>query len=70
MAGARNPKDFWRSIMQMFKSVVAVAAALVSGSALAGLPPTSVPIDSPWALGGLAVVAAVAAARVLKSRKR
>lgn len=55
--------------MQIQKILVVSAATMVSGSALAGLPPQAVPMDSPWALAGLGVIAAVAALRVIKSRK-
>ena len=54
------------------RRLAAASIALVySGSAAALAPsPTSVPVDSPWAIAGLGAVVAVAAASVLIRRRK
>jgi hypothetical protein len=57
--------------MHAVKLLIASALALASGSAAAGLVPvTSVPVDSPWALAGLAAILAVVGARLIRNRRK
>lgn len=56
------------------RSATAIATLTIAGSAVAGMPngwlPTSVPVDSPWAIAGLGAVVAVVAARLLANRRK
>ena len=57
--------------MHAVKLLIASALVLASGSAAAGLVPvTSVPVDSPWALAGLAAILAVVGARLIRNRRK
>lgn len=61
--------------MQRIKHIsIASALMVVAGPASAGAvmhagAPVSVPVDSPWALGALAALVTVVAARAIKKRK-
>jgi len=56
--------------MKIKQTLFGGALFFSAGSALAGLPPATVPVDSPWALAGLAVVLAVVGARLVKGRRK
>jgi len=55
------------------RNAIALIAAFNFSPAFAGEAPpapiTSVPVDSPWALGALGVVVAVIAARMIRNRR-
>jgi len=58
--------------MNRYLGSLVVSSLLLASSAHAGivaLPPSVVPVDSPWALGALALALAVIGGRLLHNRR-